>query len=130
MKKIRNWSLLIKIISTFPMVLFFKTTDLHNVYIPILWICRQLKHHQLRIRKEIFISLEIILNAFNVWQYHFPLKSLFWLKHHFFIFQLASSVNLLCCQMCTFYSPLRKKICTLPPDGTDVHIWQHIHQKD
>ena len=37
-----------------------------SVYcIPILWICRQLKHHQLRIRNEIFILLEIILNAFK-----------------------------------------------------------------
>ena len=47
--------------------------------IPILLISKQLKHHQLSIRSEIFISLEIILNVFNVWQYHFPLKSLFWL---------------------------------------------------
>ena len=51
-----------------------------SVYcIPILWICRELKHHQLRIRSEIFVSLEIILNAFCVWQYYFPLKWLFWL---------------------------------------------------
>ena len=32
-------------------------------------------------------------------------------------------VNLLCCQMCTFYCPLRKKRCTLLPEETDVHIW-------
>ena len=38
-----------------------------SVYcIPILWICRQLKHHQLTIRNEAFILLEIILNAFNL----------------------------------------------------------------
>ena len=37
------------------------------VCIPILWTCRQPKHHQLRIRSEIFISLETILNTFNVW---------------------------------------------------------------
>ena len=35
-------------------------------------------------------------------------------------------VNLLCCQMCTFYCPLRKNRCTVLPEGTDVHIWQHI----
>ena len=45
--------------------------------IAILWICRQIKHHQLWIRNEIFISLEIILNAFNFWQHYFRLKSLF-----------------------------------------------------
>ena len=54
--------------------------------VPILWICRQLKHHQSTIRSEIFILLEIILNAFfNVWQYHFRLKSLFWLYEQMYI---------------------------------------------
>ena len=44
-----------------------------SVYcIPILWICRQPNYHQLRIRSEVFFSLEI-LNAYNVWQYHFRL---------------------------------------------------------
>ena len=33
MKKLRNWSLLIKIISTVPKVLFFKTNDLDTVYL-------------------------------------------------------------------------------------------------
>ena len=33
MKKIRNWSLLMKIISTVLKVLFFKTTDLYTVYL-------------------------------------------------------------------------------------------------
>ena len=75
-EKIKNWSLLMKIISTVPQLLFFRTTDQMYIVciqycIPILWICRQLKHHQLRIRSEIFISQEIILNAFNVLQYHF-----------------------------------------------------------
>ena len=32
-KEIRNWSLLMKIISTVPKVLLFKTTDLYNVYL-------------------------------------------------------------------------------------------------
>ena len=27
------------------------------------------------------------------------------------------------------YRPLRKKRCPLLPVGTDVHIWQHIHQR-
>ena len=94
-EKIRNRNLLLNIISTVPKLLFFKTTDLYTICIHILWICRQLKHHQLRIRSEIFISLEIIVNAFRVWQYQFPLKSLFWLYSHFRLFQLASSVNLL-----------------------------------
>ena len=86
-------------------------------------MCRQLKHHRLRIRSETFISLEIILNAFTVLQYNFSLKSLIWLERHFCLFQLTSSTNLLRCQMCTFYCSLRKKRCTLLPDGTDLHIW-------
>ena len=32
-EKIRNWSLLMKIISTVPKLLFFKTTDLYTVYL-------------------------------------------------------------------------------------------------
>ena len=43
----------------------------------IIWMYRQLKYHQLRIRSEISISLEIILNVFIVLQNHFPLKFLF-----------------------------------------------------
>ena len=43
---------------------------------------------------------------------------------------LCLSVNLLCCQECTFYCTLWKKRCTLLPDGTDKHIQQHIHEKD
>ena len=39
----------------------------------IIWICRQLKYDQLGIRSGTSISLEIILNAFNIGQYHFPL---------------------------------------------------------
>ena len=95
-----------------------------------IWICRQPKYHQLRMKSEICISLEIILNAFNVWQYHVPLKSLFRLWHHCRLFQLVPSVNLLCCQMCTFYCPLRIKRSTLLPEGASAHIWKHIHQKD
>ena len=43
---------------------------------------------------------------------------------------LCLSVNLLWCQICTFHCPLRNKRCTLLPEITDVHIEQHIHQKD
>ena len=43
---------------------------------------------------------------------------------------LCLSVNLLWCQVCTFYCHLRKKRSILLPEGTDVHIRQHIHQKD
>ena len=63
-KKIRNQSLLMKFMSTAPKVLFFKTTDLYTI--PILWICKQLKHHQLRIRSVIFILLEITLNEMSL----------------------------------------------------------------
>ena len=45
---------------------------------------------------------------------------LLWYLVRDFIFQLASSVNLLCCQMCTFYCPLREKRCPLLPEGTDA----------
>ena len=106
MKKISNWSLLTKIIYTAPKGITFQN-NWSTYCIPIPSICRQPKHHQLRIRSEILILLEIILNAFNVWQYHFRLKTLFWQKCHFRLFQFASSVNLLCCYMCTFYCPLR-----------------------
>ena len=76
--KKRNWSLLMKIIFTVPKVLSFKTTDLYTVYLFSQYADNiNRKHHQLRIRSEILISLEIILNAFSVWQYHFQLKSLF-----------------------------------------------------
>ena len=39
-------------------------------------------------------------------------------------------MSLLWCQMCTFYFSLRKKRCTLLPESRDVHIQQHIYQKD
>ena len=54
-----------EIISTVPKVLFSKTTDLYTAYL-FSEYAQRLKHHQLRIRIEIFISLEITLNAFNV----------------------------------------------------------------
>ena len=43
---------------------------------------------------------------------------------------LYMSVSLVWCQVCTFYCPLRKKRCTLLPEGKNVHIKQQIHQKD
>ena len=39
-------------------------------------------------------------------------------------------MNLLWCQVSTFYCPLREKRYTILPEGTYVHIQQHIHQKD
>ena len=39
-------------------------------------------------------------------------------------------MNLLWCQICTFYCPLKKNRFIILPKGTDVHIQQHIHQKD
>ena len=39
------------------------------------------------------------------------------------------SMNLLWCQVCTFYCSLRKKRCTLLPEGKYVHIQQYIQQK-
>ena len=95
-----------------------------------IWICRQLKYYQLRIRSEIGISLEIILNVFKCLTVSLSIEILILATMPLSFIQLASSVNLLCCQMCTFYCPLRKKRCTLLPEGTDVHIWKHIHQKD
>ena len=75
----------IKLITAVYQLLFFETNDLHTLdimfwknflnFLSSLNMCRQIKYHQLRIRNEIFISLKIILNAFNVWQYHFLLKS-------------------------------------------------------
>ena len=67
-----------KIISTVLKLPFFKKNDLYildtkiwkNFFRPYeskknIWICRQLKYHQFRIRSEICILLEIILNAFK-----------------------------------------------------------------
>ena len=70
-----------KIITTVPKLISFKTTYLYAAYLLSAkqLICRQLKHHPLKIRSEILISLEIILNACKPWRYHFPLKFLFWL---------------------------------------------------
>ena len=39
------------------------------------------------------------------------------------------SVNLLWCQVCTFYCPLIKMRCNLLPEDKDVHIQEQIHQK-
>ena len=70
--------MLIKIISTLHKLLFFKTTDLHTLDTKIwknnsssyksqknIWINRKLKYYQNRIRSEIGILLEIILNTFE-----------------------------------------------------------------
>ena len=94
------------------------------------YIFRQLKSHQHKIKSKIGISLEIALNVFKCLIVSlFPIKFLIWQQHHFCLFQLPScfSVNLL---WCTFYCVPRKKRCTLPSEGTDVHIQQYNHQKD
>ena len=74
------------------------------------YICRQLKYHQHRIRSKTGISLVIILNVFKCLKVSLvPLKFLLWQQHHFCLLQLASSVNLLRCNMCTFYCRRRRK---------------------
>ena len=52
------------------------------------WICRQLKHHQLRIRSAIFISLEIILNALMFDSINFDLNPYFGYSATFVCFSL------------------------------------------
>ena len=42
---------------------------------------------------------------------------------------LFISIGVLCEFAMVFYSPLRKS-WTLLPEGTDIHILQHIYQKD
>ena len=42
---------------------------------------------------------------------------------------LCLSVNLLWCQECTFFCLIRKKRCTLLPEGIDRYIQQRINQK-
>ena len=82
-------------------------------------------------RRKTGISLGINLNVFKCLKVSLVrLKFLLWQQHHFCLFQLASSVNLLWCQLCTFYCPIKKKRCTVLHKGIDVHIQQHIHQKD
>ena len=77
------------------------------------------------------ISLENILNLFKCLIVSLvPLKFYLWQQEYFLLFWLASSMNLLWCQVCIFYCSLSKKRGTLLPEGTDIHIQQHIHQKD
>ena len=87
------------------------------------------KNHQHRITKT-RISLIIILIVFKYFIVSLvPPKLLLWQQHHFCLFQLASFVNSLWCQVCIFYCLFRKKRCTLLLEHTDVHIQQCIHQK-
>ena len=131
-----------KIISNVHKVLFFKTTDLHNMDIKIwkkhfkliskknIWICRQLKYYQLRRRSEIGILLEIILNALKCLTVSLSTETLFLDKASLLFISVCILYELQSCQVCTFYCPLSKKTCTLLPEGTDVHTRKHIHQKD
>ena len=94
------------------------------------YICRQLRYHQHWVRHRTRISLENTLNAFKcLTVLLLLLTTLLWQQHHFWLFQLASSVNKICCQICTLYSPIRKKRCTLFAVRTDVHTWQQIYQR-
>ena len=66
-----------------------------------------------RIRSETFILLEIILNVFNVWQYHFRIKIL--------ILAIVTLLFISVCILCEFailldvyiLLSLRKKRCTI-----------------
>ena len=127
-EKWEDWSLLMKTISAVPKLLFFQNN--WCVYcIPILWIYRQLKYRHLKVRIEIFILLEIILNSFNVWQdrfnwypyFRYSATSVYFSWPPLWISMLPDVYILL---------SLRKKRCTLFSEGTEVHIWQHIHQRD
>ena len=74
-EKIRNCSLLMKII-----YLLFLSCNFSKQLIYILctyFLNMQINHQQLRTKSKIFISLETVLNFFNVWRYHLLLKSLF-----------------------------------------------------
>ena len=91
--------------------------------------CLPLPQH--RIRSKTGISLEITLNAFKCLIVSLvPLKFLLWLQHYNYLFQLGSSAISLWYQVCIFYCPLRRKRCTVLPEGKDVYIQQHIHQED
>ena len=97
--------MLLKTITSVYKLLFFKTSDLYSLDTKIwknnlssyeskenIWICRKLKYYQLRIRSEISILLEIILNA---------LKCLtVWLSTQILILVIAPlsfiSVSILC----------------------------------
>ena len=52
-----------KIISTLPKLIFFKTIDLYTLHVYSLNMQTTLKHYQLRKKGEIFISLAIILKC-------------------------------------------------------------------
>ena len=67
------------------------------------------------------ISIEIILNVFkSLIVSLILLQFLLWQQHYFCLFELATSVNLVWCQVCTFYCPFRKKRYTILPEGTTV----------
>ena len=132
-----------KIISTVHKLLFFKTTNpicLGQKYLEKhfkliwkkkkVWTCRQLKYYQLRIRSEIGILLEIILNAFKCLTVSLSTEIL--------ILAIAPlsfiSVSILCelAKLPDVYILLSPQEEEVHPSswGTDAHIWKHIHQKD
>ena len=126
-KEFEIWSLFI---------IFFKTTNLYTLnkklwekYFnliwkrmkKIIWILRRPKYHQHRIRSEIGILLEIILNAFNkCLTVSFSTQIL-----------ILAIAPLSFISVSTLYYAARcvifKKSCNRLPEGIDVHIWYHIH---
>ena len=126
-KKIRNWYVLMKIISTVSKVLFCQS-NWSTYCVPILWICGQLKHHQLRIRRSFDV-------AKNYSEYFYFIAVSFWT--YIFILAIVPLLFISVCILCKFAMLLDmyillspgKKRCTLLSVGTNVHIWQHIHQK-
>ena len=83
------------------------------------------KYYKLRIGSEIGILLEFFLNAFKCLTVSISTEIVILAKRHFYLFQLASSVQLATCYTarCVRFSIPSGKM------GTDLHIWKHIHQK-
>ena len=88
-----------------------------SVYcIPILWICSQLNYYQLRIRSEI-----LILNAFNVWQDHFRLKSPYFGCSFTFIYFSLHPLWICYAARCVHF--------TVPSErrGALFFLWEHMY---
>ena len=75
------------------------------------------------------IVLEIFPNIFKRLTVSLvPLKFLLWQQHQFCLFQLVSSLSLLCRQMCTFCCHSGRRSILLPK-GSDLRIQKYIYQK-
>ena len=95
-EKIRNWSLLLKIISTVPNLLFFKTTNYYYLFF----------QNSITFHSNPYFGYS---TTFTYFSYH-PL----------WIYYAARCVHFTVPSGCNTFFPV----------GADVHIWQHIHQKD